>query len=125
MFLERYADIDVALDTFPYNGGTTTTEALWQGVPVMSFAGDRWAARISASILREAGLAEFVAPDLDGFVTQAVALARDPDIPARLDTLRSTMRERLRAAPVCDVSSFARNMEEAYLEMWRLHAERS
>jgi protein O-GlcNAc transferase len=118
-FLERYADIDVALDTFPYNGGTTTTEALWQGVPVLSFAGDRWAARISASILREAGLAEFVAPDLDGFVTQAVALARNPDVPARLDSLRRTMRDRLRAAPVCAVPSFARNMEEAYMKMWR------
>ena len=124
-FLDRYADIDVALDTFPYNGGTTTAEALWQGVPVLSFTGDRWVARISASILREAGLAEFVAPDLDGFVAKAVALAREPEVPARLDALRHTMRDRLRAAPVCDVASFARNMEEAYLQMWRRHAKRS
>jgi predicted O-linked N-acetylglucosamine transferase (SPINDLY family) len=56
-FLERYADIDLALDTFPYNGGTTT-EASRQGVPVIALAGDRWAARINASILREAGLSD-------------------------------------------------------------------
>jgi len=125
VFLERYADIDIALDTFPYNGGTTTSEALWQGVPVLSFAGDRWAARTSASILREAGLAEFVAPDLDGFVAQGVALARDPAFPARLDSLRRTMRDRLRAAPVCDTDSFARSMEDAYLQMWQKHVQRS
>ena len=80
-FLERYAGIDVALDTFPYNGGTTTMEALWQGVPVLCFAGDRWASRISASLLREAGLAEFVAPDLEHHIAQAIALARDPETP--------------------------------------------
>ncbi len=124
-FLERYHDVDIALDTFPYNGGTTTMESLWQGVPVVAFAGDRWAARISASLLREAGLAQFVAADLDGFVAQAVALARDPDIPTRLDALRRTMRDRLRAAPVCDVRSFARDMEGAYFEMWRRRGERS
>ena len=124
-FLERYADIDVALDTFPYNGGTTTMEALWQGLPVVAFAGDRWAARISASLLREAGLAQFVADDLDGYVALAVALARDPDTPAQLDALRRTMRDRLRAAPVCDVRSFAQNIEKAYLEMWRQRCLRS
>src|SRR5262249_33572370 len=86
-FLKRYGDIDIALDTFPYNGGTTTMEALWQGVPVLTFVGDRWAARISAAMLREAGLAEFVATDRDGFVAQAIRLARDPDTPARLDAL--------------------------------------
>jgi predicted O-linked N-acetylglucosamine transferase (SPINDLY family) len=118
-FLERYHDIDVVLDTFPYNGGTTTTEAIWQGVPVLTFAGDRWVARISASLLREAGLAEFVAPDRDGFVAQAIALARDPDTPARLDSLRRTMRDRLRAAPVCDVAGFTRNLEAIYLRLWQ------
>jgi protein O-GlcNAc transferase len=124
-FLERYADIDIALDTFPYNGGTTTMEALWQGVPVIAFAGDRWVARTSASLLRDAGLAQFVAADLDGYLALAVALARDRDTPAQLDVLRRTMRDRLRTAPVCDVRSFAREMETAYREMWRQHGERS
>lgn len=118
-FLERYAGIDVALDTFPYNGGTTTMEALWQGVPVLCFAGDRWASRISASLLREAGLAEFVAPDLEHHIAQGIALASDSETPARLDTLRKSMRHRLLASPVCDVTSFARNMERAYMAIWR------
>ena len=122
-FLERYSGIDVALDTFPYNGGTTTMEALWQGVPVLCFAGDRWASRISASLLREAGLAEFVAPDLDTHIAQAIALARDPGTPGRLEALRSSMRHRLLAAPVCDVTSFARNMEDAYRAMWERSRE--
>jgi protein O-GlcNAc transferase len=122
-FLERYNDIDIALDTFPYNGGTTTMEAIWQGVPVLTFVGDRWAARISASLLREAGLGEFVAPNLDEFVTQAITLAGDPDSPARLDALRRTMRDRLRAAPVCDVAGFTRNMEEIYSRAWRRYQE--
>ncbi len=123
-FLERYSGIDVALDTFPYNGGTTTMEALWQGVPVLCFTGDRWASRISASLLREAGLAEFVAPDLEHHIAQAVALARDPDSPARLELLRMSLRDRLRVAPVCDVTAFARNMEDAYRAMWQRWCER-
>ena len=123
-FLERYAGIDVALDTFPYNGGTTTMEALWQGVPVLCFAGDRWASRISASLLREAGRAEFVAPDLEHYIAQAVALARDPDSPGRLQLLRVSLRDRLRLAPVNDVTAFARNMENAYRAMWQWWCER-
>jgi predicted O-linked N-acetylglucosamine transferase (SPINDLY family) len=116
-FLGRYADVDLALDTFPYNGGTTTMEALWQGVPVLTFTGDRWAARISASLLREAGLSDFVAADLDAYVARAIAMARDPETPRRLDDLRRGLRDRLRAAPVCDGPGFARDMEERYLEM--------
>lgn len=122
-FLERYNEIDIALDTFPYNGGTTTMEAIWQGVPVLGFAGDRWAARISASLLREAGLGEFVAPNLDAFVAQAIVLAGDPETPARLDALRRSLRDRLRAAPVCDVAGFTRNMEEIYSQLWLRYRE--
>jgi predicted O-linked N-acetylglucosamine transferase (SPINDLY family) len=118
-FLQRYADIDLALDTFPYNGGTTTMESLWQGVPVLTFIGDRWAARISASLLREAGLPEFVADDLEGYAALAIALVRDAGTPERLGSLRRTMRDRLRNQPVCDANSFARNMEEVYLKIWR------
>ncbi len=122
-FLERYGDIDIALDTFPYNGGTTTMEALWQGVPVLTFIGDRWASRISTSLLVEAGLSEFVAADQEGYIALAGALAGDPETPARLESLRRTMRDRLRAEPVCDVCGFAQNMEREYLKMWQARFE--
>jgi hypothetical protein len=102
-FLRTYAEMDIALDTFPYNGGTTTTEALWQGVPVVCFVGDRWASRISATLVRNAGLAECVALDLDGYVKRATELAIAPGRDAQLQVMRQTMRERLGSAPVCDV----------------------
>ncbi|HWB10396.1 MAG TPA: tetratricopeptide repeat protein [Pirellulales bacterium] len=117
-FLKTYGEIDVALDTFPYNGGTTTTEAIWQGVPVVTFRGDRWASRTSTSILRAAGLGEFVADDVAGYVSLAVRWANSEDSPQRLAKLRREMRSRLRAAPVCDVQGFARNMERLYEQMW-------
>jgi predicted O-linked N-acetylglucosamine transferase (SPINDLY family) len=120
-FLEKYAEIDLALDTFPYNGGTTTMEALWQGVPVLTFDGDRWASQISASLLRNAGLAGFVAPDLEGYVRNAITLANDSVLPGQLDTLRRNLRDHLRRAPVCDARSFAAEMEGHYLRLWEHH----
>lgn len=116
-FIKTYDEIDIALDTFPYNGGTTTTEAIWQGVPVLAFRGDRWVARTSASILRTGGLGEFVAPSLDEYISMAVKLALRPETPQRLAQLRESMRERLRGSPVCDTQTFARNMERLYERM--------
>lgn len=113
-FLATYARVDIALDTFPYNGGTTTTEALWQGVPVLSFNGDRWASRTSRSLLLAAGLGDWVADDLDGYVDRAIALARDPATPDRLAALRQTMRERLRASQVCDTAGLCTALEDIY-----------
>lgn len=113
-FLETYGQIDIALDTFPYNGGTTTTEAIWQGVPVVTFWGDRWVSRTSASILRAGGLGEFVGQGLEDYIALAVRLANSPDTPERLQELRRNMRSRLRESPVCDTRSFARNMERLY-----------
>jgi protein O-GlcNAc transferase len=113
-FLQTYDQIDIALDTFPYNGGTTTTEAIWQGVPVVTFWGNRWVSRISASILRAGGLGEFVGQGLEDYVSLALRLANSPDTPDRLQDLRRMMRFRLLASPVCDTRSFARNMERLY-----------
>jgi protein O-GlcNAc transferase len=113
-FLAGYSRIDVALDTFPYNGGTTTSEALWQGVPVLAFRGDRWASRTSASILAAAGLDEWVVRDVDEYVERAVELANDPQTPDRLGAGRREMRQRLLASRVCDTSGFAREMEAIY-----------
>ena len=110
-FLETYGEVDIALDTFPYNGGTTTTEAIWQGVPVVTFGGDRWVSRTSASILKAAGLDGLVANDVDGYLSLAVGLADSVD---ELVNLRRSMRARLIASPVCDTRQFARNMEQIY-----------
>ena len=116
-FLQTYDHIDVALDTFPYSGGTTTTEAIWQGVPVVTFQGDRWVARTSASILRAANLGQFVGEKLEDYVSMGILLANSPDRRESLGELRRNMRSRLSQSPVCDTEGFARNMERIYRRM--------
>jgi protein O-GlcNAc transferase len=113
-FLRSYDRIDIALDTFPYNGGTTTTEALWQGVPVLTYVGDRWVGRTSASLLRAAGLDAWVASDEENLLAKASALARDPATPARLAALRAGMRARLAASAACDTAGLCRALEQIY-----------
>ncbi len=113
-FLRTYEQIDLALDAFPYGGGTTTMEALWQGVPVLCFRGDRWAARISASLMQAAGLDEFVSPDLESHVADAITLGRDPATPERLAELRQGMRDRLRESDACATQSLAQQLETLY-----------
>jgi predicted O-linked N-acetylglucosamine transferase (SPINDLY family) len=113
-FLRGYGAIDIALDTFPYNGGTTTTEALWQGVPVLTFNGDRWASRTSRSLLLAAGLSEWVAADQADFVRCGVALALDEGTPAMLTALRAGMRQRLLGSAACDTAGLCRSLEAIY-----------
>ena len=107
-YLAAYSRVDVVLDPFPYNGGTTTSEALWQGVPVLCFDGDRWAARQGASLLRAAGLDEFVAHDAADYVARGIELGRG------FDDERMTMRDRLAASSMMDTAAFAREMESIY-----------
>jgi protein O-GlcNAc transferase len=114
-FLRSYDRVDVALDTFPYNGGTTTAEVLWQGVPMLTCNGDRWAGRTSRSLLLAGGLDDWVAADLAGFHDTAVALAHAADTPGRLAALRGGMRERLRASAACDVAGLCRSLEALYI----------
>ncbi len=116
-FLETYSRIDLALDTFPYNGGTTTTEALWQGVPVVAIHGDRWTSRVSSSLLQNAGLSQFVARDTDDFVRIAANFANDPTQRNGLSMLRSSLRAQLLHSPVCDVATFTHNMEQIYRQI--------
>jgi protein O-GlcNAc transferase len=116
-FLGAYRHIDIALDTFPYSGGTTTMEALWQGVPVLSFDGDRWASRTSKSLLLAAGLGEWVRPDRTSYVEHAVHLAGAPETPAMLARLRAGMREQLRASAICDADGLCRAMEAFYTQI--------
>jgi predicted O-linked N-acetylglucosamine transferase (SPINDLY family) len=113
-FLAAYARVDIALDTIPYSAGTTATEALWQGVPVLTFNGDRWAMRTSRSLLLAAGLDEWCLGDRDGFVARAVELAHAPGTPAMLSALRAGMRDKLRASPACDSAALCRALEGIY-----------
>lgn len=114
--LELYRRVDVALDTFPYNGTTTTCEALWMGVPMVGLLGGRHAARVGASLLASIGLKELIAATPQDYVAIAVALAQDRP---RLAALRDGMRARLRSSPLCDAPEFARQVEETYRTMWR------
>jgi len=120
-FLRTYDEIDIALDTFPYNGGTTTTEAIWQGLPVITFWGDRWVSRTSSSLLRAANLDRFVTNNLDQYVSLAVELGNSPETPQLLAALRRDLRANLEKSAACDAASFARNMEALYRQMLPRH----
>jgi len=113
-FLRRYGEIDISLDTFPYNGGTTTTECLWQGVPVLNFSGDRWISRTSASLLVNARLREFVCRDLPGYIKAAARWGNSRTSPTKLRALRIGMRARLKGSSVCAAVKLARSMEAVY-----------
>ncbi len=118
--LALYDRIDIALDPFPYNGTTTTCEALWMGVPVVTLRGDRHAGRVGASLLAQAGLTDLVARSVEEYVEIAVALA---DNPVRRDDLRCCLRPRLAASPLCDGPAFARKVEAAFRRMWQQWCE--
>lgn len=108
--------IDIALDTAPYSGGTTTCDALWMGVPVMTLPGTRTTSRSAASILTSVGLADWIADSPEDYVLRAVQYARDAET---LAALRRTLRAQMRASPLLDEERFARDMEHALREMWR------
>jgi hypothetical protein len=118
-FLKAYRRVDIALDTFPYSGGTTTMEALWQGVPVLAYNGDRWASRTSLSLLRAAGLANWEMRRPEDYVKRAIELARSPKTPGMLATLRNGIRERLLASGACDSAGLCRELEEHYKKIAR------
>jgi protein O-GlcNAc transferase len=108
--------LDIALDPFPYPGHTTSLDALWMGVPVVTLAGNTAASRGGASILHNIGLPELIAADERQYLAIAAELAGD--IP-RLKELRKTLRDRLRNSPIMDEKTFARDIESAYRQMWR------
>ncbi len=114
-YLALYNRVDIALDTFPYGGGTTTFDALWMGVPVLAGVGETSVSRSAASILQALGLDEWVVPAMERYVDVAVARASDP---MALMALRRTLRERLQASPLTDMPRFVRDLESAYRTMW-------
>lgn len=108
--------VDLALDPFPCNGGSTTCESLWMGVPTLTLAGATFRERAGLSLLTNAGLAEFVTHDLDAYIAAAAALARDP---GRLAGARAGLRERMRASPLLDAKGYARDLESLYRAAWK------
>ncbi|MHC4075680.1 MAG: FkbM family methyltransferase [Planctomycetota bacterium] len=112
---ELYNNVDIALDTYPYNGTTTTCQALLMGVPVITLVGSRHASRVSLDILSRIDMQFFAAQTPEEYVKKAVALAAKPDA---LTKIRQTMRQRLAASPLCNYGLIANDVENAYRQMW-------
>lgn len=119
--LKEYADLDIALDPFPFTGGLTSCEALWMGVPVVTWPQSRVVSRQTHALLHQIGLPELSAKDADDYVRIAVELANDR---ARLAHLRATLRDRMRASKLMDVAGFARQLENTLIDLYhRIEAE--
>lgn len=119
--LAQYNDIDIALDTFPYNGTTTTCEALWMGVPVVTLAGARHAGRVGASLLGILGHPEWVTENRENFTEACVRLAMDRD---RRRTLRKSLREEVLASRLMDEAGFVESLEAFYQSAWQERCDR-
>jgi predicted O-linked N-acetylglucosamine transferase (SPINDLY family) len=113
--LAQYRDIDIGLDTFPYHGTTTTCEALYMGVPLVTLAGQSHVARVGVSLLTAVGLPHLICSDFDQYVEVAARLASDLET---LRDIRSSLRRRMANSPLMDAPSFARKVEAAYHQMW-------
>lgn len=114
-YLAAYQRVDMALDPFPYPGGTTTAESLWMGVPVLTLSGDRFLSRQGHGLLVNAGLAEWVAADREDYVAQAIERASDLE---RLASLRISLRSRVLASPLFDARIFAHDLQSALRAVW-------
>jgi len=113
---QDYSQVDIALDPFPFNGGMTTLDALWMGVPVVALAGNSVVSRQSTSMLINVGLEELVFADLESYVAGAVALALDWPRVARL---RATIRLQMSRSPLCNAEQFTQDLETLYRRMWQ------
>jgi predicted O-linked N-acetylglucosamine transferase (SPINDLY family) len=115
--LDRYGNVDLALDTFPYNGTTTTCESIFMGVPVLTLRGQNHRGRVGVSLLTALGLEkEFLAESVEDYIARAVAWGNDP---RRLAEIRAELRPRLESSPLRDEVGFTRDLEHAYRAAWR------
>lgn len=115
-YLAQMNNVDLALDTFPFTGGTTTLHLMWMGVPTVTLAWDSPVGRMGVSLMRNIELPELIAESTDEFVDKTIALARN--VP-RLEQLRRTMRDRMRASPLMDAKRFVKNLEDLYRTAWK------
>jgi protein O-GlcNAc transferase len=119
-FLNAYQAIDLALDPTPYNGGTTTCQALWMGIPVITLRGEHFFSRMSHSFLTQLGLTECTTATEAEYVAAAVALASDRQ---HLQQLRQTLRNKMRASLICNGAYAAQSLEAAYRQAWQAYCE--
>jgi predicted O-linked N-acetylglucosamine transferase (SPINDLY family) len=120
--LDLYNQVDIALDTFPYHGTTTTCEAMWMGVPVITQAGQTHVSRVGVSLLSSVGLEALIAASSEEYIQKAVDLANNKE---QLQELRANLRHRMQVAPLTNASLITRSLEEAYRAMWRRFCEQS
>ena len=118
--MQRYHAIDICLDPLPYTGHTTTLDALWMGVPVVTLAGTTSLSRGSVTALTQVGLESLIAKSADQYVEITTSLASDINF---LERLRMELRDQLRASPICDESQFTRSLEKAFRFCWRAKSE--
>jgi protein O-GlcNAc transferase len=117
-YFKTLRSVDLALDTMPYSGGTTTCDIVWMGTPVLTLPGARSVSRSASSILGTLGLSDWIAATPEDYVARAVALAADQ---SKLASARRGLREKMQASPLMDEAAFARDMEALYREMWRTY----
>ena len=121
-YLALHAEIDIALDPFPYTGGATTCNALWMGVPVLTIEGQTVLARSGASLLHAIGLEDWIASSTEDYIEKACR--RSADLPLLAD-LRAALRKRIATSALCDVPAFMQALEVAYRDMWRTWCRRA
>jgi predicted O-linked N-acetylglucosamine transferase (SPINDLY family) len=114
--MSTYQKIDIALDPFPYNGGITTCDALWMGVPVVSLEGRTAVGRAGKSLLYTINLKDLVAQTPNQYLAIATKLAQDTN---RLANLRATLRDKMKSSPLMDAPAFAKDVESVYRQIWR------
>lgn len=119
-YLEQYNEIDIALDTFPYNGGVTTCDALIMGVPVISMRGDRHGNRMAYSILKNVGVEELAVSNFNEYIQRAIYLANDKDL---LQVLHKNLCTMFQNSPLTDAKNYVREIEEIYLQIWNAAKE--
>jgi predicted O-linked N-acetylglucosamine transferase (SPINDLY family) len=118
--LNMYNGVDIALDTFPYHGTTTTCEALWMGVPVITLEGGAHVSRVGVSLLSNVGLPELIASSCDQYIDIAVNLAADV---TRLKEIRQSLRSMISNSPLTDSKRFTSQVEKCYVQMWETWCE--
>jgi len=116
-FLGEYRLMDIALDSTPYNGGTTTCDALWMGVPVLTLSGEHFCSRMSNSILHAANMPEWISYNEEEYIQKAIGFASKPQY---LQTLRAEQRQKVRNSPLCQTQQFTQQLEKIYRQMLQL-----